>query len=90
MELIYRHSESMSRPEQVQIAGNTAYLRKSIKEEKRGKDIYWVYEEAPIPLEEFNRNANALIMINQINSDDERLTIMEAMADLYELLLTQM
>ena len=35
METTYRYSESTVRPEQVQISGDTVYLRKDIKESKR-------------------------------------------------------
>ncbi len=91
MEPNYRYSESTIRPEQVEVAGETVYLRKDIKESKRedmngGTVSYWTYQEAAMPVEEFNRNSSALLMARQINGDGDRLAIMEAIADLYDAL----
>lgn len=91
MEPTYRYSESTVRPEQVQISGDTAYLRKDIKESKRedmdgGTVSYWTYQEAAMSTEEFNRNSSALLLKRQLNSDGDMLAIMEAMADMYDVL----
>lgn len=91
MEPTYRYSESTIRPEQVQISGDTVYLRKDIKESKRedidgGTVSYWTYQEAALSTEEFNKNASALLMAGQMNGDGDRLAIMEAMADMYDVL----
>ena len=91
MEPTYRYSESTVRPEQVQISGDTVYLRKDIKESKRedmdgGTVSYWTYQEAAMSTEEFNRNSSALLLKRQLNSDGDRLAIMEAMADMYDVL----
>lgn len=91
MEPTYRYSESTVRPEQVQISGDTVYLRKDIKESKRedmdgGTVSYWTYQEAAMSTEEFNRNSSALILKRQLNSDGDMLAIMEAMADMYDVL----
>ena len=85
MEPTYRYSESTIRPEQVQISGDTVYLRKDIKESKRedmdGATVsYWTYQEAALSTAEFNKNASALLMAGH------RLAIMEAMADMYDVL----
>jgi len=47
---------------------------------------YWTYQEAALSKEEFNQNANALLMSGQKNGDGDRLAIMEAIADLYDVL----
>lgn len=91
METTYRYSESTVRPEQVQISGDTVYLRKDIKESKRedmdgGTVSYWTYQEAAMSTEEFNRNSSALLLKRQLNSDGDMLAIMEAMADMYDVL----
>lgn len=91
MEPEYRYSESTVRPEQVQISGDTVYLRKDIKESKRedmdgGTVSYWTYQEAAMSTEEFNRNSSALLLKRQLNSDGDMLAIMEAMADMYDVL----
>ena len=67
METTYRYSESTVRPEQVQISGDTVYLRKDIKESKR-------------------EDMDALLLKRQLNSDGDMLAIMEAMADMYDVL----
>lgn len=91
MEPTYRYSESTVRPEQVQISGDTVYLRKDIKESKRedmdGRTVsYWTYQEAAMSTEEFNRNSSDLLLKRQLNSDGDMLAIMEAMADMYDVL----
>lgn len=91
MEPTYRYSESTVRPEQVQISGDTVYLRKDIKESKRedmdgGTVSYWTYQEAAMSTEEFNRNSSALLLKRQLNSNGDMLAIMEAMADMYDVL----
>lgn len=91
MEPTYRYSESTVRPEQVQISGDTVYLRKDIKESKRedmdgGTVSYWTYQEAAMSTEEFNRNSSDLLLKRQLNSDGDMLAIMEAMADMYDVL----
>ena len=91
MEPEYRYSESTVRPQQVQISGDTVYLRKDIKESKRedmdgGTVSYWTYQEAAMSTEEFNRNSSALLLKRQLNSDGDMLAIMEAMADMYDVL----
>ena len=95
MEPEYRYSESTVRPQQVQISGDTVYLRKDIKESKRedmdGVTVsYWTYQEAALSKEEFNQNASALLMSGQKNGDGDRLAIMEAIADLYDVLATML
>ena len=91
MEPEYRYSESTIRPQQVEVAGDTVYIRKDIAEVKRenmdgGTISYWTYQEAALSKEEFNQNANALLMSGQKNGDGDRLAIMEAIADLYDVL----
>ncbi len=91
MEPEYRCSESTIRPQQVEVAGETVYIRKDITESKRedmdgGTVSYWTYQEAALSKEEFNQNANALLMSGQKNGDGDRLAIMEAIADLYDVL----
>ena len=53
-----------------------------------GKEVEKLYicEELSLTVEEFNKFGWGIIMAMQINGDDERLSIMEALADVYELI----
>ena len=95
MELKYRYSESTVRPEAIQIDGDTVYLRKDISELKReddqgNKTTYWTYQEATMTVAEFNQHANAILISGQKNGDDNLLSVMEAIADLYETIAMMM
>ena len=96
MELIYRPSESTVRPAEIEKAKRTVFLRRNIVEEERKDDVgnvytMWVYDEAKLSHEEFEKYAsfmNAKNIINiangQANGDNNQLIIMEALADLYD------
>lgn len=95
MELKYKYSESTIKPEPIQIDGETVYLRTDISEIRRedmqgASTTYWAYREATLGVEEFNRHANAILVSGQKNGDENRLAIMEAIADLYETMATLM
>lgn len=93
MQLNYRKSESTVKPQEVEVCYSTVYLRKDIEEIERVDDEFegepikmWVYQEAAVPQDEFNQNAGALLISAQKNSDGDRLAIMEAIADLYDVM----
>lgn len=95
MQLKYRQSESTVRPEEVEVCANTVYLRKDIEEVVREDDEFdgepqkmWTYQEAAVPKDEFNQNAGALMIAAQKTGDGDRLAIMEALADLYDVMAT--
>ncbi len=93
MEMTYRYAESTVRPNTIEICGNTVYLRKDIskleREDDQGNQItYWSYQEANVTTEEFNQHVNVILVSGQKSSDDDRLAIMEAIADLYETIAT--
>ena len=93
MEMIYRYAESTVKPNTIEICGNTVYLRKDIlkfnREDDQGNQIpYWSYQEAKITIEEFNKYVNVILVSSQKSSDDDRLAIMEAIADLYDTIAT--
>ena len=108
MELIYKYSESTIKPDTVSIGKTTAYLRKDIVQEERTNpdgsvQTFWTYQEAMMPIAEFNSYAgkqahiNAvkgandsdnlnMVIENGLDSTNNRLILMEALADLYELI----
>ena len=91
MNLTYKYSESNVKPSVIEIQKTTVYLRKNISLETSTLNdgttyTRWVYQEAKLTVEEFNQNASALIFLNQASGDDDRLTIMEAIADLYDVI----
>ncbi len=101
MEPVYILAESTVKPSTVEIETNTVYLRKDFKQENRtSRDtnvIYWSYQEAKLTPEEFNKYINVLtvgktneLIDGQKNVDDNQLVIMEAFADLYDLIATML
>lgn len=98
MELKYRYSESSIKPNALEINHNTVYLRKNFAEVERKNDSdesgisykFWTYQEAKLSVEEFNKNANAILLMNMRSGDDDRLAIMEAIADLYDVVAMTM
>lgn len=112
MELIFNKSESAVRPVEIEKSKRTVFIRQNIVEEERMDtegNVYtmWVYEEAKLSHEEFdkyasfiaaknaingvNDSSNIVSLLNgQENGDNNQLTIMEALADLYETIATMM
>lgn len=98
MKLVYKHTESVVEPSEIEICGNTVYIRKDIMSEERegfsDAITFWTYQEATLSLDEFEeyskvanaKTANGVdqIMVNQETGDTNQLIIMEAIADLYE------
>lgn len=89
MELTYNYAESTVKPEALEIAVNTVYLRKDItlvsRSDGQGNAFsYWAYLESKTTLGEFNKYANLMLISAQKNGDDNQLIIMDAIADLYE------
>lgn len=95
MELKYRYSESSVRPNALEIDHNTVYLRKNFSEVERADESgisykFWTYQEAKLSVEEFNKNSTAILLSNMRSGDDDRLAIMEAIADLYDVVAMTM
>ena len=95
MELNYKYSESTVKPQEIEIGKTTVYFRKDIATEERTFDDYtqtfYVYQEAKIPLYEFRKKADNQAMINAMrgaDNKDNQLIIMEAIADLYDVIAT--
>lgn len=101
MELIYRKSQSPVKPIPVEFAKKTVFLRKDFEECREtyvnGTEyIYWTYQEAKMSPDEFNEYIKVLsatnamnidnIMVGQENGDNNQLIIMEAIADLYDMI----
>ena len=100
MTLTYVKSESTIKPDVVSIEKTTVYLRRNIVEEIRTyKDIsmtFYVYEEATLTHEEFSKYSNELAAINSAHiaqlvtngadTTDNQLILMEAIADLYDII----
>ena len=89
MELIYRPSESTVRPTEIERTKHTVFLRRNIVEEERTDadgNVYsmWVYEEAKLSYEEFDKYSSLMIIAGQANGDNNQMIIMEALADLYD------
>lgn len=104
----YVHSESTVRPLDLEFGKRTVWMRKNIVEEERTDEegnvsTFYVYEEAKMTPEEFNKYSsfvsarNAINGVNdsqnimqlvtgQENGDNNQLIIMEAIADLYDVL----
>ena len=91
MQIQYVYAESTVRPQSVEIGVGTVYLRKDIvlktrTDEQNNKFQYWTYQEATLTTEEFNTNANAILLSDQKDGADSQLVVMEAIADLYDIL----
>lgn len=91
MNLKYRYSESTIKPETIEIGKTIVFLRTDITQESRtdesGNTIaIWTYQEAKMTPNEFMVYANLLNsknIVNDVNLNNQ-LTIMEAIADLYD------
>lgn len=107
MKLIYNIAESTVKPPEVERGKTTAYFRRNFVEEERNGTTFWIYEEAMVPVAEFDAyaaglaaenavkgaNDSAKIQVIQetgVNSTDNQLILMEAIADLYDLIATMM
>ena len=102
MELNYRYSESTVRPVEVEKSKHTVFLRRNIVEEDRtdsrgNTTTFYVYEEAKLSHEEFDKYASIAVLQNLSNlasgqaiGDNNQLIIMEALADLYEAIASKL
>lgn len=92
MELIYYKSHSMVKPAELEKAKHTVFIRKNFVEEETG----WSYDEAKLSHEDFDKycklksledssNISSLVG-GQENGDNNQLIIMEAIADLYDMI----
>ena len=91
MVLKYRYSESTVKPEPVEIGKTTIFMRTDIRKEIRTDEsgnemVIWIYQEAKMTPDEFTAYANLLLskdIVNSVNANNQ-LSIMEAIADLYD------
>ena len=93
MNLKYTYSESTVKPVSIERGKNTVYIRKNIVE----TDYGWSYEEAKLTPDEFTEYSKYLsarnmsqLMEGQQNGDNNQLIIMEAIADLYDVIASMM
>ncbi len=91
MNLVYKTSESTTKPDVVHKEAKTVYLRKNITEATRTtedgeKTKYYTYQEAKLTPAEFDDYSAALIISAQQSSDDSQLILMDALASLYEMI----
>lgn len=98
----YVSAESTVKPAEVEVTKTTAYVRKDITSKEitdsSGTHTMWSYQEAALPLDDFEKyskiinakNANDItqLMTRQDTVDDNQLIIMEAIADLYDVIAT--
>lgn len=90
MDIVYHYAESTIQPRPVEMNGGSVYLRKEIVEESRedinrNAIVYWTYQEAILSMDEFREYSASILLEKQKTGDDDRLMIMSAIADLYEL-----
>lgn len=88
----YKYSESRVKPTEIEIGKHSVALRRNITEEERtntdgDKLTFWVYEEARMSHEDFAEYSNYIIIADQKNGKDNQLVLMEAIVDLYEMVL---
>lgn len=95
MELKYYSACSTAKPDIVQFEKTTVYLHKDFSEEvvkdSNGNKVYsnWTYQEAALSYDEFEKYSASMIsqlVTNQENGDNNQLIIMEAIADLYDVI----
>ena len=93
MKLVYNYSESTVKPPEVERGKTTAYFRRNFVSEVRDGVTFWTYEEAAVPVAEFDTYAAGLAAENAVkgtNSTDNQMILMEAIADLYDLIASTM
>ncbi len=104
MKVIYVKSESTVKPDVVSIEKTTVYMRCNIVEETRTykgvSTTFYVYEEAALTHEEYAKYSNELAAINSahiaqlvangMDTTDNQLILMEAIADLYDAIASRM
>lgn len=88
----YKYSESRVKPTEIEVGKHSVALRRNITEEERTNEngdqlTFWTYEEARMSYEEFAEYSNFMLVTGQKNGDDNQLIIMEAIADLYDIVL---
>ena len=91
MELNYVYSESTVKPLSIEFCKKSVYLRKDITPETRTDDsgneyTIWTYQEAWMTPEEFNEYSKELQITKALDNDDNQMIIMEALADLYDII----
>jgi hypothetical protein len=97
-------TESTVKPDIVSIEKTTVYMRRNIVEEIRTYNgvstTFYVYEEAALTHEEYSKYSNELAAINSdriaqlvangADTTDNQLILMEAIADLYDVIASMM
>ena len=80
MELIYKTAFSTVKPKDIEFGLSTVYFRKDMKfSEETG---IWTYQEAEVSKEEYE----AWYRTAPWSSEDNQLVIMNAIADLYDMI----
>jgi hypothetical protein len=101
MQITYTYSESTIKPPAVEKCKTTVYLRKDFAKEERedeqgNKTSYWTYREAKLTHEAFDVYTRLITAENAIkgaddsgrikNTDANQLILMNAIADLYDVI----
>ena len=93
MEIKYVYSESTVEPKELEITKSTVYMRKDMSSENRDGVTFYTYKEAALSYEEFGKYYSAVLFkdveslkTGQANGDNNQLVIMEAIADLYDII----
>ena len=101
MLLNYRYSESTEKPEEIMYGKSTVFIRQNIApvirmDDEQNEYTVWTYEEAKMSHSEFREYSEKMsvrgasniskVLDGQENGDNNQLIIMEAIADLYDLI----
>ena len=94
MKLLYTPSASTVKPDVIAIEKTTVYLRKDIVEKtcvdiSGDETVFYTYQEAALSHEEFSKYSNGLAAINAVkgvNDSENQYILMEAIADLYDII----
>lgn len=91
MTINYVYAESTVRPNTIEQNANTVYLRNNIVDETRTDDdgneiTFYTYQEATLTKAQYDEYAAILIASNQNSASEDTLTLMEAIADLYDVI----
>ena len=89
MNIIYKPAVSTVKPEIMEIGKTTVFLRMGIQKEERtdaagNTTTFWTYQEAKMSLDEFEKYSK-LVTARKSVYDENQMIIMEAIADLYDI-----
>lgn len=85
MQLNYHYAESTIKQPELEVNGNTVYLRKDFEEitresETTGKITYWTYQEATLTRAEFSQYLNMVTAMNALKGQNDSVNISSLVA----------